>query len=240
METNQEIKETTRTSLLSFKITFPIVYLFIAIIDIFVIALIYNVWANLSFVQGVFTGPGAPPSPNPVAVFLVGLLDILMTLWYYLIIYSPIFLLIFVFYELTRYLIFLRFGEQTSERAQEIAAGSTGMYVFRIHYFLTMFTFIAFTEFLQIMSRLPGVSGPPGEEAHLLFSTRFTAIFLIHILSLLLGPHLLKYTADPNNKKLRTKLIVYSIVWPILFVILFLLDGIIIFTILLSGGWPPF
>lgn len=232
------MKKETRSNLLPFKITYPIVFGLIAIIDIIVAALIYNRWANLTFIQTLHFGMEIPPSAPPGIVLFSLFMMALYALWYYLIVYSPIFMLIFIFYDITKYLVFLRFGDQTTERALNLASGSSGTYAFRLHYFLTMFPMIAFTELYQIMMRAPGLSNPPGEAQYLLFTARFTPIFLIHILTLLLGPRVLKYTADLNNKRLRTKLIVFSIIWPIVFLIIFLFDSIVIFAISLVAI-PP-
>jgi len=236
METKEEMNKKPKQSFLPFIITHPIIYAVLTIIDVFLIIFLFRVWARTEYIGGLIfdleniLGSSMPQPYKTIFAFF-------MMLWYYLILYFPILLFVFVIYEVVKYILFLTKDDQTQERVNDIAGGSIGTRLFRIHYFIIMFPLIGLLEFFQLMGTLPGVTGPPGEAEFLLMYSRFSIILYIFMLSLIIAPHVLRFTADNKNKSIMVKFIVHTIVWPIVLAFLFLIAEIIVFIVTL-GPFP--
>lgn len=228
METKEDVNRESQTNFLPLIIMHPIVYAILTILTLFLIIFLFRGWSRTVYINSFFNIFSGITPPLPPYNILVGILAFFLIFWYYLILYSPFLIFVFVVYDIVRYILFLTKNEQTQEKANKLAGGSVGTHAYRIHVLLVLIPLIVFMEYSQIMMKLPAAPDAPGEVEFLYMYSRFQILLFIFMLFIIIAPHVLRFTADHTNRYFRKKFIVNSIVWPIIFVFLFFGDNIII------------
>ena len=77
---------------------------------------------------------------------------------------------------------------------------------------------IVWMEIEEYLLLLPFVHAP-GESEYLTFYFWFSILLYIHILPLIIGPQIIKFSIDPTDRVNKIKMIVYTTVWAIVLLI---------------------
>jgi len=212
METTNSIKE-SEFNIKPFKITYIISFAVILIFDIIITVLLFTIWVNLEVT--IFFRDG-----------IIGLL------FYYLIPFSPIVKVGFEIFELIRFSRFLNSGNQDKKNALNVAKGFKGTRIYRIYYLVLIASFILWTEILEY-SYKTSIVVDPNPTAFLRFSWWFAILLFIHILPLILGPEIIKFSIDYRNKKNKINMILKIVLWTIILILVLNLDFFILLVSLI-------
>jgi hypothetical protein len=217
MESEKKIKNKEGFNSKPFTIMYIIIFAFILVIDVIVIVSLFRGWAQLKTVE-IFRTP--------------------LLFWMYLLFLgSPIVKVGFEIIEIIRFGRFLKSDSKDIEGAINIGRGFRGTRIFRVYYLILMIDFIVWMSifFIIALVNIPIYHNPQDFELTG-FLLSFEVLLYAHILSIIIGPGIIKFSADYKDRKKRNNLIANLIaniiIWVL--VLIFLLNfDMIIFLFLL-------
>lgn len=188
-------------NVLPFNVFYIIIFAIIIVIDIVVIVLLMTVWAHLEGIAFFWSLP-------------------FFTILYFMFLFSPIIKLGFGILEIVRFIKFLKSGIKEKEKAMDITRGFRGTRIFRVYYIVLMLGFVIWMNIRVFIAWAPSASFP-GQSTFVSFYFRFEILLYFHMIPLIIGPSLIKFSTDPSDKKKLTMLIIKSIIWIVIIVIIF-------------------
>ncbi|MFX0033650.1 MAG: hypothetical protein ACFE8E_02655 [Candidatus Hodarchaeota archaeon] len=218
METKDAIKE-REFNAKPFKIVYIFMFAFILIFDVIMIVLLFTVWANLATIVYVF-----------IEALPFGMI------FYLLFLVSPVVKVGFEIYELVRFSRFLKSSNQSKESAIDVSRGFKGTRIYRIYYLVILVCFIIWMEIFDFQSKFLTSSDPDISYRYLTFSRFywwFAILLFIHILPIIIGPEIIKFSTDYSNRKKLIKMILGIILWTILLILLLNIDFFIALIVLI-------